>query len=181
MIAATNRDLDRMVEEGTFRDDLSFRLRVVQLTLPPLRDRLADLTRLAEHFLQEAAKRHAKPGRAFQPETLDVLMRYPWPGNVRELKNAVESMVLMSRDPVLPPEVVPAYVRPAEAGPDHLARLSSVALQDVERVLIENTLRDVGGNRERASQLLGISTRTLYRKIKEYGQSRTREDAETAR
>jgi len=184
VIAATHRDLDAMIAEGTFRDDLGFRLRVVQIELPPLRERIADLTRLAEHFLAEAAERHGKPARSFAPETLDVLMRYRWPGNVRELKNAVESMVLLSRGPVVTPEVVPAYVRPAEGGPEFLARLSGVALGEVERALVENTLRDVGGNRERASQLLGISTRTLYRKIKEYGHVRARPaegDAETAR
>ena len=180
VIAATHRDLDQMVAEGSFRDDLGFRLRVVQLELPPLRERLADLQRLAEHFLAEAAERHGKPARSLAPETLDLLMRYGWPGNVRELKNAVESMVLLSRGDVVPPEAVPAYIRPADDGPDFLGRLSSVALADVERALVENTLRDVGGNRERASQLLGISTRTLYRKIKEYGQTKPLDPAEDA-
>ncbi len=184
VIAATNRDLDRMMAEGTFRDDLGFRLRIVQIELPPLREHLSDLPRLAEHFLEEASERHGKPIRSLAPETLDLLMRYGWPGNVRELKNAVESMVLLSRGPVIPPEVVPVYIRPADGGPEFLGRLSSVALRDVERALIENTLRDVGGNRERASQLLGISTRTLYRKIKEYGPSKPvpeAEDADSAR
>jgi len=180
VIAATHRDLDQMVAEGRFRDDLGFRLRVVQIELPPLRERLADLPRLAEHFLTEAAERYGKPARSFAPETLELLMRYGWPGNVRELKNAVESMVLLTRGAVVPPEAVPPYIRPAEEGPDFLGRLSSVGLRDVERALIENTLRDVGGNRERASQLLGISTRTLYRKIKEYGQSSPLEQAEDA-
>ncbi len=168
LIAATNRDLDAMVREGTFRGDLEFRLRVVQVELPPLRERLADLPHLAEHFLAEAARRHGRPARALSPEALDVLTRYGWPGNVRELKNAIESMVLMSRSETIPLEVVPAWVRPDEEGPDFLARLSGIPWPQVERALIENTLRDVGGNRERASQLLGLSTRTLYRKIKEY-------------
>jgi two-component system, NtrC family, response regulator HydG len=169
LVAATNQDLDAMVAAGTFRDDLWFRLRVVQIDLPPLRDRLADLPRLAEHFLRLAAERHGKPARSFSPEALDLLMRYHWPGNVRELKNAVESMVLLGRDAALGADTIPAWVRPAEGGPDVLQRLSGVAMADVERALVTNTLRDVGGNRERASQLLGISTRTLYRKIKEYG------------
>ncbi len=184
LIAATNRDLDAMVAEGTFRDDLRFRLRVVQIDLPPLRERLADLQRLAEHFLGEAAARHSKPARVLAPETLDVLMRYRWPGNVRELKNAVESMVLLSRGTTIDPTVVPAYIRPGADALDFLDRLSSVALDEVERSLIQNTLRDVGGNRERASQLLGISTRTLYRKIKDYRQSEPpadEGDAESAR
>jgi two-component system response regulator HydG len=169
LVAATNRDLAKMVRAGTFRDDLNYRLRVVTIELPPLRERLADLPRLAEHFLAESARRHGKPARSMAPATLDLLMRYAWPGNVRELRNAVESMVVLSRDAVLTPETVPAYVRPAEGGPEILERLSGLRLDDVERALVVHTLRDCEGNRERASQMLGISTRTLYRKIKEYG------------
>ncbi len=180
VVAATNRDLDAMVREGLFREDLCFRLRVVQLDLPPLRERLADLPHLAEHFLAEAATRHKKPARSFSPEVLDLLMGYRWPGNVRELKNAIESMVVLSRDTVVAPEVVPAYVRPAGDRPDVLGSLSGLPLEQVERALITNTLRDVGGNRERASQMLGISTRTLYRKIKAYGLSRGSEHATAA-
>jgi two-component system response regulator HydG len=184
LIAATHRDLGAMVREGTFREDLYFRLRVVEIALPPLRERLADLPHLAEHFLREAAQRHGKPARAFAPDALEHLLRYSWPGNVRELKNAVESMVLLGRGTELGSETVPAYIRPAGITPDYLDRLSCVSLPDVERALVTNTLRDVAGNRERASQWLGISTRTLYRKIKEYGLSRDvaePEDAESAR
>ncbi len=172
VVAATHRDLDTMVREGLFREDLCFRLRVVQLELPPLRERLADLPHLVEHFLREAAERHGKPARQIAPEALDILMSYRWPGNVRELKNAVESMVLLSRGETITPDAVPPYVRPVAGDtPDILKSLSGLAADDVERALITNTLRDVGGNRERASQLLGISTRTLYRKIKVYGLS----------
>jgi two-component system response regulator HydG len=180
LIAATNRDLDRMVAEGRFREDLHYRLRVVTISLPPLRDRLADLPRLAEHFLAEAARRHGKPARSFAPETLDLLARCPWPGNVRELKNAVEAMALLGRSQVLGPETIPSYVRPGGGGPDVLRTISAIPLADVERALVVNTLRDVDGNRERASQLLGLSTRTLYRKIKEYGLSRPSPDASPA-
>ena len=175
VVAATHRDLDAMVAERQFREDLGFRLRVVQITLPPLRDRLADLPHLAAHFLVESAERHGKPAREISAEAMETLMGYRWPGNVRELRNAIESMVLMSRDAVITPDVVPPYVRPlGQDGPDALRSLSGVTLEDVERALITNTLRDVGGNRERAAQLLGISTRTLYRKIKEFGLSRRR-------
>ena len=171
LMAATNRDLEAMVKEGTFRDDLRYRLRVVQIDLPPLRERLADLPQLADHFLEEAATRHGKPVRRMDADALDLLTRYGWPGNVRELRNALESMVLMARGETIGKEAIPAYIRPAEAGLDFLDHLSGVPLDDVERALIENTLRDVGGNRERASQMLGVSTRTLYRKIKEYRQA----------
>ena len=102
-------------------------------------------------------------------------MAYRWPGNVRELKNAIESMVLLARGPTITPDVVPPYVRPAgESAPNNLRNLSGLRLEDVERALITNTLRDVGGNRERASQLLGMSTRNLYRKIEKYGLARRR-------
>jgi two-component system response regulator HydG len=180
LIAATNRDLEALVAEGRFREDLSFRLRVVVVQLPPLRERLADLPRLAEHFLREAARRHGKPATTLAPATLEALMAYRWPGNVRELKNAIESMVLLSRANVLTPDTVPPYVRPAPEGPAALQRLSGLPLAEVERQLIVNTLRDVGGNRERASLLLGLSTRTLYRKIREYGLSRKGDPADPA-
>jgi two-component system response regulator HydG len=182
IIAATHRDLDAMVREGRFREDLGFRLRVVQLELPPLRERLADLPHLADHFLEEAAARHGKPARGFSPEALDILMSYGWPGNVRELKNAIESMVLLSRGEMMTADAVPPYVRPSGGNmPDILKSLSGLPAEDVEKALITNTLRDVGGNRERASQLLGISTRTLYRKIKAYGLSRRNSRLDSAR
>jgi two-component system response regulator HydG len=168
VIAATNKDLAAAVAEGKFREDLYFRLRVVTIDLPPLRERLADLPALADHFLRLAAERHGKPARSFSKEALDLLTAYRWPGNVRELKNAVEAMVLLGRGPVLGAPTVPAYVRAPADRSDALQTLSGVAVEDVERRLIENTLRDVGGNRDRAAKLLGISTRTLYRKIKEY-------------
>jgi two-component system response regulator HydG len=171
LVAATNRDLTEAVKAGTFREDLFFRLRVVTITLPPLRERLGDLAALAERFLLAAAERHGRPAREVSGRALDLLSGYRWPGNVRELKNVVEAMVLMSRDPVVGPETVPAYVREPAERADPLKSLSGVRLDEVERTLVTNTLRDVGGNRERAARLLGISTRTLYRKIHEYGLS----------
>jgi two-component system response regulator HydG len=169
LIAATNKDLKAAVAAGTFREDLYFRLRVVTILLPPLRERLADLPALIRLFVSQSAERHGRPGRGVSQEALDLLMAYRWPGNVRELRNVVEAMVLMGRDPVLGPETVPVYVREPVDRNDPLKSLSGLKLGEVERVLVTNTLRDVGGNRERAARLLGISTRTLYRKIQEYG------------
>jgi two-component system response regulator HydG len=181
VIAATHRDLGTLVREGSFREDLGFRLRVVQLELPPLRERLADLPGLAEHFLAEAARRHGKPAKRLSAEALELLTGYRWPGNVRELRNAVEAMVLLSRGATVGPDAVPPYVRPRGGEPPELLQtLSGLPLAQVERALVTNTLRDVGGNRERAAQLLGISTRTLYRKIREFGLSRSAEHAEAA-
>ncbi len=173
VIAATHRDLAAAARDGAFREDLQFRLRIVEIRLPPLRERLADLASLADHFLADAAARHGKAVKSISPEALDLLMAYPWPGNVRELKNAVESMVLLSRGTVIAPDAIPPYVRPSGAADPHLLRtLSGHRLADVEKALVMNTLRDVGGNRERAAHLLGISERTLYRKIAEYDLSR---------
>jgi two-component system response regulator HydG len=169
LVAATNKDLRGAVATGQFREDLWFRLRVVTIELPPLRERLGDLPALIRLFLAQAAERHGRPGRSVSQEALDLLTAYRWPGNVRELRNVVEAMVLMGRDAVLGPETVPVYVREPADRADPLKSLSGLRLDEVERVLVTNTLRDVGGNRERAARLLGISTRTLYRKIQEYG------------
>jgi len=141
----------------------------VTVEMPPLRERLADLPALSAHFLAMSAERHGRPARSISREALDLLMAYRWPGNVRELKNVIEAMVLMGRDPVLGPETVPVYAREPSERADPLKTLSGVRMDEIERILVTNTLRDVKGNRERAAKLLGISTRTLYRKIHEYG------------
>ncbi len=169
LVAATNKDLKQAVEARRFREDLYFRLRVVTVEMPPLRERLADLPALSAHFLAMSAERHGRPARSISREALDLLMAYRWPGNVRELKNVIEAMVLMGRDPVLGPETVPVYAREPSERADPLKTLSGVRMDEIERILVTNTLRDVKGNRERAAKLLGISTRTLYRKIHEYG------------
>jgi two-component system, NtrC family, response regulator HydG len=173
LVAATNCDLKGAVASGAFREDLYFRLRVVTIELPPLRERRADLPALTLHFVRTAAERHGRSAKAVSKEALDLLTAYRWPGNVRELRNVVEAMVLMSREPVLPASAVPAYVREPDERVDPLKSLSGLKLNDVEKILVVNTLKDVGGNRERAARLLGVSTRTLYRKIQEYGLSVT--------
>jgi two-component system response regulator HydG len=171
LIAATNRDLRAAVAAGTFREDLYFRLRVVAIELPPLRARRADLPAHTTAFVRAAADRHGRAARSLSKEALDLLTAYRWPGNVRELRNVVEAMVLLSRDPVVPASAVPAYLREPDKHKDPLKSLSGLRLDEVEKVLVVNTLKDVGGNRERAARLLGVSTRTLYRKIQEYGLS----------
>jgi two-component system response regulator HydG len=171
LIAATNRDLKEAVASGAFREDLYFRLRVVAIELPPLRTRRADLPSLTHAFVKAAAERHGRAAKSVSKEALDLLTAYRWPGNVRELRNVVEAMVLMSRDAVVPASVVPGYVHEPDERTDPLKTLSGIKLEEVEKVLVVNTLKDVGGNRERAARLLGVSTRTLYRKIQEYGLS----------
>ena len=172
LVAATNRDLRRMVREGTFREDLLFRLQVVAVELPPLRQRAGDVPLLMEHFLVELSAQHGRGVRGIAPEARAALVRYEWPGNVRELRNVVENMVLLARGDVLELEDVPESVRQGGEAAGQRAegyRLAGRSLAEVERDLIEADLDLAGGNREKAAKILGIGERTLYRKLKEYG------------
>ncbi len=170
LVAATNRDLRSMVREGTFREDLLFRLQVVAIELPPLRERAGDIPLLIDHFIGELARQHGRTIRGIAPEARTALLRYGWPGNVRELRNVIENMVLLASGEVLGLEDVPSEVRelarePRKGGGYELAGRS---MPEVERDLIEANLRLCAGNREKAAKILCIGERTLYRKIKEY-------------
>jgi two-component system response regulator HydG len=170
LVAATNRDLRSMVREGTFREDLLFRLQVVAIELPPLRERTGDIPLLIDHFIGELARQHGRTIRGIAPEARTALLRYGWPGNVRELRNVIENMVLLASGEVLGLDDVPAEVRdvarePRKGGGYELAGRS---VPEVERDLIEANLRLCAGNREKAAKILCIGERTLYRKIKEY-------------
>ncbi len=172
LITATNRDLTTMVAAGTFREDLLYRLRVVTVDLPPLRERKGDIPLLIDHFLSEFAAQHARTVRGLAPEARTALLRYDWPGNVRELRNTIESMVLLARSTLLGLEDVPEAIRIGSAvGGGRAAGVDLVgrSLAEVERDLIRENLKAFGGNRERTAKVLGIGERTLYRKIKEYG------------
>jgi two-component system response regulator HydG len=170
IVAATNRDLEAMSKEGTFREDLLFRLKVVTIDLPPLRERVGDVPLLLEHFLGELSREHGRDVEGIAPEARAALARYPWPGNVRELRNVVENMVLLARGTILEIDDVPASVRGASSsGPVSGGyELAGRSLADVERELIRTNLDLVSGNRQKASKMLEIGERTLYRKIKEY-------------
>jgi two-component system, NtrC family, response regulator HydG len=171
LVAATNRDLRRMVSEGLFREDLLFRLQVISVEVPPLRDRSGDIPLLLEHFISEFSLAHDKQTSGIEPEARAALVRYSWPGNVRELRNAVENMILLSRGESLSLGDVPVYV----ASGDGMAavaggfELEGRSLEEVERELFAVNLELFGGNREKTAKSLGIGERTLYRKIKEYG------------
>jgi two-component system, NtrC family, response regulator HydG len=171
LVAATHRDLRAMSKENKFREDLLFRLQVVTIELPALRDRTGDLPLLLDHFVAELAEHHGRNVRGITPEARTLLSRYPWPGNVRELRNAVENMVLLAHGETLDVADVPDHLRgetrvPVRAGGFELAGRS---LEDVERALIEVNLHLTGGNREKTAKILGMGERTLYRKIKQYG------------
>jgi two-component system response regulator HydG len=175
LVAATNRDLRAMVDEGRFREDLLFRLQVITIQLPPLRERPGDIPPLIDAFLHEFNEQHGRHVRGLTPEARTLLMRHAWPGNVRELRNAVENMVLLARSDMLDVGDVPHTISESREGRGASAgggfQLAGRSLEEVERELIRENLELMGGNREKTAKLLGIGERTLYRKIKEYGLS----------
>ena len=175
ILAATNRDLKKEVDAGRFREDLYYRLNVVTVIVPALRDRPEDIPLLAQFFLSRFAEKNRKRIKGFTPAAMDLLTRGAWPGNVRELENAVERAVILSvgeyvteRElPLCPPREQAAC--PAE-GPTALAGLTGMPLDDVEREVILATLRDTGGNKSEAARVLGITRATLHKKLKKYGE-----------
>jgi len=171
LVAATNRDLRAMVQAGTFREDLLFRLQVISVDLPPLRDRAGDVPLLIDHFIGEFAAEHEKEVAGIAPLARAALVRYPWPGNVRELRNAIENMVLLARGETLDECDVPVHVMDGEPAVMTSGgfELTGRTLKETERELISQNLALFEGNREKTAKSLGIGERTLYRKIKEYG------------
>jgi len=169
VVAATNRSLRERVKEGAFREDLFYRLNVVRIHVPPLRERPGDVALLVDVLLDELAALHGVPRPAIEDAALRHLSAARWRGNVRELRNVVERMLLTVGEPTILREHLPSDLETAEdvAPPP----LTMRPIAEVERELIRNTLKDLGGNRERAAAVLGISTRTLYRRIKELGLS----------
>jgi len=169
LIAATNQDLAARVEEHTFREDLYFRLNVVSVHLPPLRERISDIPVLVDAFVHQFALKHAKNIDGVSPDVIQRLTRYNWPGNVRELKNCIESMIVMSRTEILEEDLLPDNVSTTETQfPIAPVFTQGVSLDDAEKELIKNTLSLTGGNREEAARILKIGERTLYRKLKKY-------------
>src|SRR6267143_859376 len=175
VVAATNRDLGARVKEGRFREDLFYRLNVIQVVLPPLRDRVEDVPLLADHFVARYAAKNAKPVRALTGAALEALESYPWPGNVRELEHAIERAVVLSRGAEIDADDLPESVRSGGA-----ARAAGVAgavegrtltvplgttMEEIELRVIRDTLRQTKGDQNLAAQLLGIAARTIYRKL----------------
>ncbi len=169
LIAATNADLGELVESGRFREDLYYRLRVVPIHVPPLRDRREDIPLLATHFVKEYAEKNDKNIKGIAAETMNILTTYPWPGNVRELQNCIESMVVMCNGPTLTPDLLPAELRETTVASDETGFPIGLSMRQIEEKAIRETLASVGGSRKRAAEILGISLRTLHRKINEYG------------
>jgi DNA-binding NtrC family response regulator len=172
LIGATNKDLEAEVRKGTFREDLFYRLRVLKIVVPPLRERRGDIPHLVESFVAEFARRHERRVVAADPEAMRLLMQHSWPGNVRELQNVVETMVLLAKGPTLTAADVPPEIAETKSTGTALATLDALegmTLKRVERELIRMYLGRFRGNRAKVAHALGISERTLYRKLKEYG------------
>ena len=175
IVAATNRDLREAVREGRFREDLYYRLAVVTLELPPLRERGTDLDLLSMHFFAHYAREHGRPVRAVAEEVFNVLHRHPWPGNVRQLRNAAERAVVMADGEILLPQHLPGDVLhasdppSANGGGPSAAEPPLVTLEEMEKRMIRRALRETGNNVTMAAERLGIHRNTLRRKITDYG------------
>lgn len=170
VVAATNRDLAAMVEEGTFREDLFFRLDVINIKVPTLRERYEDIPLLAKHFIDEFALENNKDIESISEDAISVLTGYRWKGNIRELRNCIERMVVLSRKPVLDIDNIPNHIK---SGVEIKTSSSEVAssgldLDNNEKILIIRALEECNGNRTHAAEKLGISRRTLHRKLHTY-------------
>ncbi len=174
IIAATNRDLKKAIEEGRFRNDLYYRLKVIPIHLAPLRERTEDIIPIANHFIASFNREFKKNVKKVGPDLGALLESYSWPGNVRELKNVIERAILLEADEEilphhLPPEIVQGESTPKQvAGTSALDGLYPISLEEMERLLIERTLHESAGNKSKAARVLGISRQTLREKIKLY-------------
>ncbi len=184
LISATNRPLEEMIEAGTFRNDLYFRLKVVTIELPPLRERRDDVIALMDHFRKMFLRRHSKPAAHFTPSVTKKFYAYDWPGNIRQLRNFVETMVVLDTDGSLgeddlPPELtddIPESGDAADAPVELITGPSALigkSLASIERWAIEETLKLTGDNREQAAKMLKIAPRTLYRRLDDYSKKAT--------
>jgi len=170
LIAATNRPLPALVEGGSFRMDLYYRLRIVEIVMPPLRERRSDIPLLANYFLGRHSQRLRKAVKGITTRALGALMRHDWPGNARELENAIQSMIILTETDMLDIDVMPPGLAKEAAGPGRaLEHIEPQSLEEIEAYFIAKTLRETQGNRATAAEILGIDKSTLWRKIKRYG------------
>jgi len=175
LITATNKNLWELVKKGEFREDLFYRLRVVEITLPPLRERKMDIPLLVNHFIKEFASKNGKIITGISDEALTILLNYHWPGNVRELRTAIEHAVVFCKSDTITARDLPLFVRQPETmisitQPTALQQLQKpMTIKELEKQLIINALKEFNGNRTLAAKRIGISRRTLHRKLNEYG------------
>ncbi len=170
LVTATNKNLGELVKAGTFREDLFFRLRVVEIHLPPLRERAGDIPLLAQSFLREFARENGKPVTDFTADAMELLMTYSWPGNVRELRTAIESAVVLCRGQRISARDLPPWVRQGggateSADPARLLARTDLTVKEAEKQLIIRALKETNGNRTLAARKIGMSRRTFHRKL----------------
>lgn len=170
LLAATHKNLEEMIEAGTFRQDLYFRLSVVPVNLPPLRERAVDLPELANYFLRRFAEKNRKDIKDFHPEALNLLMQYEWPGNIRELENTIERAVILCLTEQVTPQDLPPHLLSDEVreAQESISQ-NGFTLRDMEREVIRSTLEKTGNNKSQTAKQLGVARQTLLNKIKEYG------------
>ena len=169
MIAATNKKLQEAVAAGTFRDDLFYRLQIVPIVMPPLRERAEDIPLLIERFFEQFTTKHKRRRKRMSAEALRLCQRFPWPGNVRQLRNVVERLVITCREVEVKVSHLPDSLRDYDRSATTFTVRPGTPLADVEKLLIRQTLTHVTSNREEAARALGISRRALQYKLKEYG------------
>jgi transcriptional regulator with PAS, ATPase and Fis domain len=169
IIAATNKNLEQHVKDGRFREDLFYRLHVVPIQLPPLRERTEDIPLLIEAFLAHFTAKHKRAAKMMLPDALQLCRRYRWPGNVRELRNVIERLIITVHNKTIQPADLPEPIRELAATQAEFTVRPGMTIDQVEKELIRQTLLHVSANRELAARALGISRRTLQYKLKKYG------------
>ena len=181
LIAATNADLEHDVETGKFRADLFYRLNVIPIRVPPLRERKDDIALLVEHFLKVYCEGAGRPIKTVAPEAFELLMRYDWPGNVRELENAVERAVILQEERVITSEDLPEKLRArAVDRSESVVSVSNLTLDELEKEYLFKVLEETGWHKKRAASILGINASTLYRKLQRYGFEKEAEEGRQA-
>lgn len=186
VIAATNRNLEEALKEGTFREDLYYRLNVIRIHLPPLRERDGDILLLSDYFLNKFSSEYRREPKRLAPSTKRLFLRYPWPGNIRELKNVIERAFLFTEEEEIKPEHVPISLRghtilsdepwnPEASVIIHLPS-TGASLEEITKVVVQKTLRLTGWNKSKAARILGISRPKLLRLIKKFGVNEIKRD-----
>jgi DNA-binding NtrC family response regulator len=169
VVAATNKKLQEAVTLGKFREDLLYRLQIVPITIPPLRERPEDIVLLMDSFLEQFAVKHRRPRKSLSSDAMQLCQRFPWPGNVRQLRNVVERLVITCKSPVIESAELPDFLNLHDQHATSFALRAGMSLAEVEKLLIRQTLSRVTSNREEAARVLGISRRALQYKLKQYG------------
>ncbi len=168
IIAATNKDLKEEIAKGRFREDLYYRLNVVNIEVPPLRERKEDIPLLVHHFVKELARENGKSVEGIDHKAAAILYSYHWPGNVRELRNGIESAIVMAKGKFISEEDLPPTIRGGSED-DTIRLAAGITLAEAEKEIIAHTLSGNRGNKSRTAEILGIGRKTLHRKIEDYG------------